>query len=136
MTTFLDISTGRAMDALGNTMSGAQLVASVQAGTPATSVPLPGSAYPLIFPKWGDVFYRIMPRENCQLSLSGGAPGKMQKMRVMVQQPPNGGCEITWPENVIWPDGVAFVDSRIGSAVCVEFMFDGSSRYYGVKVFG
>ncbi|WP_249203117.1 hypothetical protein [Gluconobacter kondonii] len=117
-------------------MSGAQVVAAVRAGTSMVAVPLPGSAYSLLFPEWGDIAYRLVLRENCTLSLAGGVAGLMQKMRVLIQQPPSGGWEITWPDNVIWTDGPPFVDSRSGSVLCVEFMFDGSSRYYGVKVFG
>lgn len=57
-------------------------------------------------------------------------------MRVLIVQPLASNCVVTWPSNVIWAKGAPFVDSRSGSVVCAEIMFDGDARYYGRRIFG
>lgn len=136
MSTLLDFSAGVAVGAGGKRLSGAQMVDAVTSGVPILTQASPGPSLSLAFADYGDVAYRILLDQDCQIAISGGNLGELQQMRVLIQQPPNGNCDITWPDNVIWPSGAAFVDSRIGSVCCVEFMWDGASRYYGSKVFG
>lgn len=136
MSTLLDFSAGVATGARGDTLSGAQLVDVVTSGAPMTTIVSPGDTYTLSYAASGDNGYRIMPDIACSLSLSGGEQGQIQIMRVLLIQPPSGNCVVTWPANVIWPDGAPFVDSRSGSVTCAEIMFDGDSRYYGRRIFG
>lgn len=136
MPTLLDFSAGVATGASGNTFSGGQIVDAVTSGIPMLTKANPGATCGLPFANRGNIGYRILPDQNCILSLSGGNVGELQTMRVLIQQPYNGNCEITWPDNVIWPEGSAFVDSRFGAVCCVEIMWDGASRYYGRRVFG
>lgn len=136
MPTLLDFSAGVATGAGGNTFSGGQMVDAVTSGVPMLTAAFPGPTLVLQFPKYGDSAYRVLPDQACTLSLAGGAPRQLQLMRVLIQQPYGGNCEITWPDSMIWPDGAAFVDSRIGSVCCVEIMWDGKSQYYGRRIFG
>lgn len=136
MPTLLDFSAGVATGAGGNTLSGGQIVDAVTSGIPMLTKANPGASCDLPFANRGNIGYRILPDQNCALSVSGGNVSELQIMRVLIQQPYGGNCEITWPDNVIWPEGAAFVDSRIGAVCCVEIMWDGASRYYGRLIFG
>ncbi|MFT8463119.1 hypothetical protein [Acetobacter persici] len=136
MSTLLDFSAGVAVGGRGDTLSGAQLVDAATSGVPMLPKVSPGPTLPLQFSAYGDIGFRVIPDQTCSLSISGGVAGQIQRMRILIQQPPAGNCDITWPDDVIWPDGAAFVDSRIGSVCCVDIMWDGASRYYGSKVFG
>ena len=136
MVTVLDFSVGVATGAGGNTLSGGQIVDAVTSGTPILTKLNPGASCSLSFANRGNIGYRILPNQNCTLSVIGGNVGELQIMNIIIQQPYNGNCEITWPDNVIWPNGTAFVDSRIGSICCIEIMWDGASRYYGRAIFG
>lgn len=136
MSTLLDFSAGVATGAGGNTLSGGQIVDAVTSGTPILTKLNPGASCNLAFASYGNIRYRILPDQDCALSVSGGNVGELQTMRVFTQQPYGGNCEITWPDKVIWPEGAAFVDSRIGAICCVEIMWDGASRYYGRLIFG
>lgn len=136
MPTLLDFSAGVATGAGGNTLSGGQIVDVVTSGTPILTQANPGSACNLVFANHGNIGYRILPDQNCNLSIGGGNVGELQTLRVIIQQPYGGNCEITWTDNVIWESGAPFVDSRIGAVCCVEIMWDGASRYYGRLIFG
>ncbi|ARW10042.1 hypothetical protein [Acetobacter ascendens] len=136
MPTLLDFSAGVATGAGGNTLSGAQVVDAVTSGIPMLTLPNSGSACNLVFATCGHIGYRILPNQNCTLNISGGNTGELQMMHVVIQQPYGGNCEITWSDNVVWPEGGAFVDSRIGAVCRVEIMWDGASRYYGRQIFG
>ncbi|OAZ73917.1 hypothetical protein BJI49_07590 [Acetobacter pasteurianus] len=136
MTTLLDFSAGVATGAGGNTLSGGQIVDAVTSGTSILTKLNPGASCDLPFAKRGNIGYRILPDQDCALSVSGGNVGELQTMHILIQQPFSGNCEITWPDNVIWPSGAPFVDSRIGAVCCVEIMWDGASRYYGRLIFG
>lgn len=136
MSTLLDFSAGVATGGHGNTLSGAQAVDAITGGNPMTTLVSPGATCVLSYAAWGDNAYRIMPDAPCAFSLSGGQKGQVQVMRILIIQPPAGGCPITWPSNVIWPDKVPFVDSRSGALMCAEIMFDGDSRCYGRRIFG
>lgn len=136
MSTLLDFSAAVATGGRGNTLSGGQVVDAITSGAPMTSVGLPGATCALSYAASGDNGYRIMLDTTCSLSLSGGQQGQIQIMRVLIIQPPSGNCLVTWPTNVIWPNGAPFVDSRAGAVMCAEIMFDGDGRYYGRRIFG
>lgn len=131
-----DISGAIITDPSGNVMTLRQMAAAIRAGTPVTCIPDPGAECTLQFPSWGDCAYRIVPRQGCQFRIAGGENGQLQKMRVMLIQPPGGNCEMTWPDEMIWPSGSPFVDTRSGSVTCVEIFTDGSGTYYGGLIFG
>lgn len=136
MSTLLDFSAGVAVGARTKTLSGGQLVDAAISGTPILIKVNPGATCSLSFAEYGDVGIRILPDQDCVLSLSGGNIAELQIMRVLIQQPYDGNCQVTWPSNVIWPDGAPFVDSRMGAVCCVEIMWDGASLYYGRRIFG
>ncbi|KDE20641.1 hypothetical protein AZ09_04125 [Acetobacter aceti 1023] len=132
----LDFSNWVATGAGGKILSGGQLVDAATSGVPIITKVVPGPTCELKFAERGNIGYRIVPDQYCALSLSGGNLGELQIMRIVIQQPFGGNCEIKWPSNVTWPKGAAFVDSRIGAICCVEIMWDGASRYYGTSIFG
>ncbi|KDE20830.1 hypothetical protein AZ09_05190 [Acetobacter aceti 1023] len=136
MSTLLDFSAGVATGAGGNTLSGGQIVDAVTNGTPMLTKTNPGAACALPFATRGNIGYRVLLNQNCSLSFTGGNRGELQTMRVILQQPQGGNCEIAWPDNVIWADSAPFVDSQNGAVCCVEIMWDGLSRYYGSLIFG
>lgn len=136
MLTLLDFSAGAATGVGGITFSGGQIVDAITSGIPILTKANPGTSCSLEFGNCGNIGYRILPNEDCTLSISGGNAGELQIMRVLIQQPYGGDCEIAWPDNVVWPEGTVFVDSRIGAVCCVEIMWDGASRYYGRLIFG
>lgn len=136
MSILLDFSAGIASGGRGNTLSGGQIVDAITSGAPMTTIVNPGAAYVLSYAAAGDNGYRIMPDMACSLTLSDGQKGQIQIMRVLIIQPPDGNCVVTWPSNIIWPDGTPFVDSRSGAVMCAEIMFDGDDRYYGRRIFG
>ncbi|WP_250697765.1 hypothetical protein, partial [Acetobacter pasteurianus] len=105
MTTLLDFSAGVATGAGGNTLSGGQIVDAVTSGTSILTKLNPGASCGLPFAKRGNIGYRILPDQDCALSVSGGNVGELQTMHILIQQPFSGNCEITWPDNVIWPSG-------------------------------
>lgn len=136
MPSLLDFSAVVATGGRGNTLSGGQIVDAITSGAPMTPIINPGAACALSYAAAGDSGYRIMPDMACSLTLSDGQKGQIQVMRLLIIQPPSGNCLITWPSNVIWPDGNPFVDSRSGAVMCVEIMFDGDGRHYGRRIFG
>ncbi|GBQ75305.1 hypothetical protein AA14337_0190 [Acetobacter malorum DSM 14337] len=136
MSTLLDFSAAVATGGRGNTLSGGQIVDVITGGTPLTTIVNPGANCALSYVTCGDNGYRIMPDTDCSLTLTGGQPGQIQIMRILIIQSPAGNSVVTWPSNVIWPDGVPFVDSRSGAVMCAEIMFDGDNHYYGRRIFG
>ncbi|WP_215755043.1 hypothetical protein [Acetobacter sp. P5B1] len=136
MSTLLDFSAGVAVGGRGDTLSGGQMVDAIISGAPMTAIINPGATCSLSYAACGDNGYRIMPDADCTLALSGGQSGQIQIMRILIIQPPSGNCVVTWPTNVIWPNGAPFVDSRAGAVMCAEIMFDGDGRYYGRRIFG
>lgn len=135
MSTILDISQGVAKGRTGKVMSGGQIVDAVSNGTPIITNIVKDSETTLSFANWGDIGYRLLLNQNTTLSLSGGNKGELQKMTLIIQQPMNGGCEVTLPDSIKF-DKPVFIDSRIGSVCILEILFDGSQTYYGRLIYG
>lgn len=135
MSTFLDISQGVATGRTGKIMSGGQIVDAVSSGIPIITKIINSSETTLSFANWGDIGYRLLLNQNTTISLSGGNTGELQKMTLVIQQPMDGGCEVTLPDNLNFNQSV-FIDSRIGSVSILEILFDGSQNYYGRIIYG
>lgn len=135
MSTFLDISQGVAKGRTGKIMSGGQIVDAVSNGTPIITNIVNSSETTLSFANWGDIAYRLLLNQNTTISLSGGNTGELQKMTLVIQQPMNGGCEVTLPDTINF-DKAVFIDSRIGSVSILEIIWDGAQNYYGRIIYG
>lgn len=130
-----DFTSGVAQGRTGRNMSGGQMVDACSSGVPISTIVNPGASYTLKFAEWGDIGYRLVPEKNCSLSLSGGNMNELQKITLIIQQPPTGNCEITLPSNINWTNK-PFIDSQIGSVSILEIMFDGGMNYYGRLIYG
>lgn len=135
MSTFLDISQGVAKGRTGKIMSGGQIVDAVSNGIPIITNIVNSSETTLSFANWGDIAYRLLLNQNTTISVSGGNTSELQKMTIIIQQPMDGGCEVTLPQNINF-DKTVFIDSRIGSVSILEIIWDGSQNYYGRIIYG
>jgi len=122
--------------ASGKRMSLSQVVDVITSGRQIVTKNFFGSSISLNFLEFGDSAFRLLPNEDFSISVSGGVSGQIQIMRLLIQQPYNGNCEITWPNNITWTNSPIFVDTRIGVVSCIDILWDGMSNYYGSMIFG
>lgn len=126
-----DFSKSNASGSLGATMTGSQIVDALTGGPALITRIVNDATRVLAFGARGDVGYRIIPQQNCALSFTGELPGKIQKIRLIVQQPDGGGVAIAWPDGVQWIGQEVFVDTSVGSVCCVEFTSDTDGIIWG-----
>lgn len=62
------------------------------------------SSLTLDYPHWGDVGYRLLLQKNCELSIGQGQKGQLQYMVIILQQPYEGNCEVTFSNEIYWQD--------------------------------
>lgn len=78
--------------------------------------------YRLQQPIFGDIVYRLLLATDATLIVASGKAAERQSMTLVIQQPLNGGCEVTWPSGVKWQEGHApFVDSRPAAITVATF---------------
>ncbi|MBI0180221.1 hypothetical protein [Commensalibacter sp. W8163] len=131
-----DMTQGLAKGSLGQEMTGGQIVDRLSAGIPVENRIVNDPAITLMFPKAGEISYRLLFRKACSISLGQGQKGQLQRMTVILQQPCEGDCEVEFDASVRWHGRQPFIDTRAGSVTIVEFMSDGIGNYYGRLIYG
>ncbi len=135
MTRF-DITQGLATGSLGQSMTGSQMVDRLSSGVSMETRIVDDASIELMFPKTGDIGYRLLVKRDCGLSLKKGRQGQLQRMTLVIQQPYGGNCEVEFATSINWQDGQPFIDTRIGSVIIVEILFDGINTFYGRLIYG
>lgn len=127
---------GLAKGSLGQEMTGGQIVDRLSAGIPVENRIVNDPAITLMFPKAGDISYRLLLQKACRISFGQGQKGQLQRMTIILQQTYEGNCEVEFDAYVRWQNRQPFIDTRAGSVTIVEFMYDGIGNYYGRLIYG
>ena len=127
---------GLAKGSLGQEMTGGQIVDRLSAGILVENRIVNDPAITLMFPKAGDISYRLLLQKACGISLGQGQKGQLQRMTIILQQPYEGNCEVEFDASVKWQNRQPFIDTRAGSVTIVELMYDGTSQFYGRLIYG
>ena len=131
-----DMTQGLAKGSLGQEMTGGQIVDRLSAGIPIENRIVNDPAITLMFPKAGEISYRLLLQKACGISLGQGQKGQLQRMTIILQQPYEGNCEVEFDASVKWQNRQPFIDTRAGSVTIVELMYDGTSQFYGRLIYG
>ena len=127
---------GLAKGSLGQEMTGGQIVDRLSAGILVENRIVNDPAITLMFPKAGEISYRLLLQKACGISLGQGQKGQLQRMTIILQQPYEGNCEVEFDASVKWQNRQPFIDTRAGSVTIVELMYDGTSQFYGRLIYG
>ena len=119
---------GLAKGSLGQEMTGGQIVDRLSAGILVENRIVNDPAITLMFPKAGDISYRLLLQKACGISLGQGQKGQLQRMTIILQQPYEGNCEVEFDASVKWQNRQPFIDTRAGSVTLVEILFDGDRK--------
>ena len=131
-----DMTQGLAKGSLGQEMTGGQIVDRLSAGILVENKIVNDPAITLMFPKAGEISYRLLLQKACRISLGQGQKGQLQRMTIILQQPYEGNCEVEFDASVKWQNRQPFIDTRAGSVTLVEILFDGMSQFYGKLIYG
>jgi len=127
---------GLAKGSLGQEMTGGQIVDRLSAGIPIENRIVNDPAITLMFPKAGEISYRLLLQKACGISLGQGQKGQLQRMTIILQQPYEGNCEVEFDASIKWQNRQPFIDTRAGSVTVVELLSDGTSQFYGKLIYG
>ena len=127
---------GLAKGSLGQEMTGGQIVDRLSAGILVENRIVNDPAITLLFPKAGEISYRLLLQKSCGISLGQGQKGQLQRMMIILQQPCEGNCEVEFDASVRWQGKQPFIDTRELSVTVVELMYDGNDNYYGRLIYG
>lgn len=131
-----DMTQGLAKGSLGQEMTGGQIVDRLSAGIPIENRIVNDPAITLMFPKAGEINYRLLLQKACGISLGQGQKGQLQRMTIILQQPYEGNCEVEFDASIKWQNRQPFIDTRAGSVTVVELLSDGTSQFYGKLIYG
>ena len=131
-----DMTQGLAKGSLGQEMTGGQIVDRLSAGIPIENRIVNDPAITLMFPKAGEISYRLLLQKACGISLGQGQKGQLQRMTIILQQPYEGNCEVEFDASIKWQNRQPFIDTRAGSVTVVELLSDGTSQFYGKLIYG